>query len=428
MTRPLSRRSVLAGLATTGLVPTASGLLLPRRALAAPAASDDLRFVFVFASGGWDTTRVFAPEFDNGAVDMEAGADRATAGNISFVDHPDRPSVGAFMAANHGRMLVINGILVRAIAHEICTMLALTGTSSGFDPDWPTILAASGGSAFTLPHLVIGGPSFSGDLVASVARTGSAGQLEALLSGDILEWNDQYAGRPSAPFESRIDDFVRARVAGRAQSTHSPVDQALATQYADATAAAEGLRDYRYVIDFTGGDDLGSQAQVAADALALGLCRSVTLGHTGSGGLGWDSHANNDDAQSANFESLFSGLTALMALLDQTAGPAGGSLADQTVVVVMSEMARTPALNATLGKDHWPYTSMMLLGPGLSGDRVIGAYDANFAGEPLDLSTGDVGGDTILSAEAVGAGLLQLAGIDPGEWVSGTDPLSGMLA
>ncbi|RME29207.1 MAG: hypothetical protein D6798_00650, partial [Deltaproteobacteria bacterium] len=144
MPRPLSRRSILAGLATTGLLPSASGLLLPRRALAAPPAPDALRFVFVFASGGWDTTRVFAPEFDNGAVDMEADAERATAGNIPFVDHPQRPSVRAFMAANHHRMLVINGVLVRAIAHEICTMLVLTGTSSGFDPDWPTILAAAG--------------------------------------------------------------------------------------------------------------------------------------------------------------------------------------------------------------------------------------------------------------------------------------------
>lgn len=421
------RRTFLGGLAaTTGIAASASGLLMPRRALA--QASDGLKFVFVFASGGWDPTRVFAPEFANGSVAMEADAERATVGGITYVDHPARPSVRAFMSANHQRMLVVNGVLVRSIAHEICTMLALTGGSSGLDPDWPAILASAQDGGFTLPHLVIGGPSFPGELVTSVARTGSAGQLEALLSGDILEWNDQFVARLSTPFENTIDRFVERRVAGREQSTHSPVDQALARAYADATRAAVGLKDYRYVMDFTGGTELASQAVVAADALALGLCRCVTLGHGGAGGVGWDSHADNDAAQSGNFENLFAGLSELMALLDQTPAIGGGMLSEQTVVVVMSEMGRTPQLNLTNGKDHWPYTSMMLLGPGLSADRVIGGYDSGYAGEPLDLASGEVGGSSILSAEAVGAGLLQLAGLDPAEWVTGTEPLAGMLA
>lgn len=425
----LRRSAIGAG----GLALGTTGLLSPRRARAATPQASDLRFVFVFASGGWDTTRVFATEFDNRDVDMEGDAERATAGGITFVDHPDRPSVRAFMAAQHDRMLVLNGILVRGIAHEICTMLALTGGSSGLDPDWAAILASAEGDRYTLPHLVIGGPSFPGALVADVARTGAAGQLEALLSGDVLHWNDRFVYAPSTRFENAIDRFVQRRAEGREQSTHSPVDQALAREYAAATRAALGLKDYRYVMDFTGGSDLGTQALVAADALALGLSRCVTLGYAGAPGLGWDSHADNDATQSQNFEGLFAGLTELMALLDQT--PAVGSLAgssaslaDQTVVVVMSEMGRTPQLNLTNGKDHWPYTSMMLLGPGLSTDRVIGGYDAGFGGEPLDLATGETGGETLPMAEAVGAALLQLADIDPAEHVSGTGPLSGMLA
>lgn len=408
-----------------------AGLLRPRPTLAAPptVSGSELRFVFVFASGGWDTTRVFATAFDNPAVDMEALAEPATVGGISFVDHPDRPSVRAFMQANHQRMVIVNGVLVRAIAHEICTMLALTGTSSGLDPDWATILASAQGDRFTLPHLVIGGPSFSGELVTSVARTGSAGQLEALLSGDILQWNDRFVYQPGTPFENAIDRFVQRRVNARALSTHSPVDQGLARGYAGATSAALGLKDYRFVMDFTGGGELATQARVAVDALKLDLCRSVSLGFDGGGGLGWDSHADNDDTQSPLFEALFSGLAQLVELLEQTPGPAGGSLADQTVVVVMSEMGRTPQLNATLGKDHWPYTSMMLLGPGLAGDRVIGGYDGGFAGRTVDLATGDsVDGMSILSAEAVGAALLELAGVDPADFVTGTEPLRGILA
>lgn len=421
----MNRRSFLGGSALAMALPS---LLLGRRGLAASSTSD-LRFVFVFNSGGWDTTRVFAPVFDNRDVDMEGLAEPASEGDITWVDHPDRPRVSAFMRANASRMVVVNGILVRAIAHEICTMLALTGGSSGLEPDWATILAHSQADRFTLPHLVVGGPSFSGEMVTSVARTGSSSQLAGLLSGDILQYNDRYIGSPSAPVESALDRYVRRRATARAASTHSPVDQALASTFAAATEAAQGLKDYQYIMDFSAGTSLSDQARVAVDALRLGLCRSVTLGFAGGGGLGWDSHADNDATQSPLFESLFIGLGELMGLLDATPADGGGSLADKTVVVVMSEMARTPQLNATLGKDHWPYTSMMLLGPGLAGGRVIGAYDGGFAGSPVDLASGELyEGGSLISAEAVGAALLELAGVDPGDWISGTDPLRGILA
>lgn len=420
----MNRRSFLGGSALAMALPS---LLLARRGKAAPA-DGDLRFVFVFASGGWDTTRVFAPVFDNPDVDMEGAAQPASEGGISWVDHPNRPRVSAFMRGNAHRMVVVNGILVRAIAHDICTMLALTGGSSGLDPDWATILANAAAERFTLPHLVVGGPNFSGDMVTSVARTGSASQLAALLSGDILERNDRYIGSPSAPVESAVDRFVRRRAVARASGSHSPVDQALANTFASATDAAQGLKDYQYIMDFSAGTSLADQARVAVDALRLGLCRSVTLGFEGGGGLGWDSHADNDATQGPLFESLFTGLGELMGLLDTTAAEDGGILAERTVVVVMSEMARTPQLNATLGKDHWPYTSMMLMGPGLAHGRVLGGYDGGFGGAPVDLASGDLyEGGSLISAEAVGAALLELAGIDPGDWVSGTEPLRGML-
>src|SRR5207249_5644522 len=49
---------------------------------------------------------------------------------------------------------------------------------------------------------------------------------------------------------------------------------------------------------------------------------------------------------------------------------------DQLVVVVQSEMGRTPNYNAGNGKDHWSIGSVMFLGRGITGDRVIGATDA----------------------------------------------------
>src|SRR5688572_17013974 len=113
----ISRRNLLAS--SAGLA--AFGLPSPVSAI----SGGGRKLVFVFNPGGWDPTRVFADGFDL-AVDMEPDAERATIGGIGFVDHAARPAVRAFFEAHHARSLVLNGILVRSIAHEICTMIALT--------------------------------------------------------------------------------------------------------------------------------------------------------------------------------------------------------------------------------------------------------------------------------------------------------------
>ena len=406
-----------------------AGLTLPIRSARAAVHAADRKFVFVFNPGGWDPTRVFATEFDNRDVDMEPRAERGAAGGIAFVDHPDRPSVRAFLQQNHDRLLVINGVQVRSIAHEICTMIALTGNTSGLAPDWATIIAAGGGASLTLPHLVLGGPNFTGALGTTSARTGGAGQLEGLLSGDLIEASDLPVGRLPQPYTDRIDRFLQRRSGAELAGARGSARQALTGAYDDALAKALGLKDYRWVMDFSGGASLADQAQVAADALALGLSRCVSIGYPGAGvGLGWDSHANNDETQSALFEGLFNGLGQLVEALRGTPGTVADTLADETVVVVLSEMGRTPQLNATAGKDHWPYTSVMLIGDGITGDRVVGGFDDAFAGLSVDPGSGELAASgPVLSVESVGGALLQLAGEDPAAWLSGFSPLSGVL-
>jgi uncharacterized protein (DUF1501 family) len=398
---------------------------LPVGASWASSLGSDRKLLFVFAQGGWDPTRAFAPVFDlNDIVDLEPEAALSQAGNIPFVDHPSRPSVRAFFQANADRMLVLNGVMVRSIAHDICTMLAMTGDTSGTFPDWAAIVAASQSERYTLPQLVLGGPSFAGQFGDSVARAGAAGQLEGLLSGDILDRSDLEIPRLSRASSGIVDRYLSRRAGGRVLAATSSIDAQLATAFERSTERAQALKDYRYIMDFTTGPDLTTQANVAVDALSVGLCRCATLGHAGQ----WDTHADNDELQSALWEGLFGDLGQLMALLDETPGTGGGSLADETVVVVLSEMGRTPLLNGTLGKDHWPFTSMMMLGPGLSTNRVIGGFDAQYMGESISFSDGAThSGGQILTAEAVGASLLTLMDVDPTPFVSGTTAIDGML-
>jgi uncharacterized protein (DUF1501 family) len=67
-------------------------------------------------------------------------------------------------------------------------------------------------------------------------------------------------------------------------------------------------------------------------------------------------------------------------------------LLDDTLVVVMSEMGRTPKINGNGGRDHWTYCySMALAGAGVRGGTVHGASDAHAAYvKDLPVSTADV--------------------------------------
>jgi uncharacterized protein (DUF1501 family) len=151
----------------------------------------------------------------------------------------------------------------------------------------------------------------------------------------------------------------------------------------------------------------------------------VTIAYSGQG---WDTRVQNDLYQSMNWEGLFSGLLELQRRLAAVPGDNGGTLADETVVVVLSEMGRTPQLNANDGKDHWPYTSMLMTGPAIGGNRVIGGYDALYYGLNIDPATAELDDDGVaLSSSAVGASLLTLCGIDPAEYLSGTSAIPGLF-
>jgi hypothetical protein len=79
-------------------------------------------------------------------------------------------------------------------------------------------------------------------------------------------------------------------------------------------------------------------------------------------------------------------------------------LLDETLVVLMSEMGRTPRVNANGGRDHWTYCySVLLAGGGIRGGTVYGASDAQAAFVK----------DKPVSTSDICATIYQCLGIDP---------------
>jgi hypothetical protein len=89
----------------------------------------------------------------------------------------------------------------------------------------------------------------------------------------------------------------------------------------------------------------------------------------------WDTHTRNFAILRENkLPYLDQTYTALLEDLDRR------GLLDETLVVIMSEMGRTPKINRNAGRDHWTFCySVMFAGAGIRGGTVYGASDANAA-------------------------------------------------
>jgi uncharacterized protein (DUF1501 family) len=303
------------------------------------------------------------------------------------------------------------------VNHEVCAVVANTGATNEDRSDWATLLADAEADAFELPHLVVNGPVFAGSRQVIVSR--AEGRLQQVIDGSLLQQQQTPTrSRLSDPASHVVDRFLRQRASALSTST-APVHR----DYVEAAARAEAIRSRRYEVNLTSGGSLRERAHTAITALADGVCRCASI----STGFAWDTHVDITQ-QEALWDGLFGELAAIVEQLKQTRGPEGRPLADDVVVVVLSEMARTPAFNDTNGRDHWPFTSMLLLGPGLTGSREIGGYTELYNGIGVDAASAEPDASKPgIAADEVGATLLALADIDPASALRNVRPIEGVL-
>ena len=123
---------------------------------------------------------------------------------------------------------------------------------------------------------------------------------------------------------------------------------------------------------------------------------------------GWDTHQNLDTLLRAGYTGAKVGVglipsldLAISALLDDLHDR---GLLDSTLIVVMGEFGRTPKLNTSAGRDHWPRVfSVLLAGGGLKGGQVLGSSD----------KTGESPQDRPVTPADLAATMFALLGLDP---------------
>lgn len=135
----------------------------------------------------------------------------------------------------------------------------------------------------------------------------------------------------------------------------------------DIRKEADKLRD-QY------GRNLFGQSTLVARRLVEAGARFVTVHYDCVDGYSWDSHQNSDDVAKHLLPGLDQALSALLVDLDER------GLLDETLVVAMGEMGRTPQANKSWGRNHWSTLfPAVIAGAGIRGGMVYGETDKDAA-------------------------------------------------
>lgn len=388
--------------------------------LASPAslAATDRRLIVLLASGGWDVTYAFdpklgrpgvdGPELDEDPDDPDDREAVATLHGIPVVvNDRKRPAVRRFFEQHGHRTVVANGIYMASLSHEAALVRILTGTG---DESRPDVLALAGdrwGKGLPLDYVDLSGHASFGDLAVRGGRLGKSRQLRGLVDPSARFRAPAGAGFDYPTTEvsradlSALDRFVTNRAA-MVPSQFGSVD-ALLESRERASRLRERAGPVLAGLSWGEQTNLASDAVAAVDLLQRNVCRAVLLDSRQH----WDTHDGNHQ-QHHSFQQTFHALTGLVQRLENR------GMIESTLVVVLSEMTRTPVRNAHQGKDHWPHTSALLIGGGLQGGRVIGGTDDGLHARSVDLDTGELDpSGTVPRYDHLLAGILEHMDVDP---------------
>ena len=175
-----------------------------------------------------------------------------------------------------------------------------------------------------------------------------------------------------------------------AKSWNDLKEQAVNVILGEASKAfkIEGDKEYDDYKDNNFGKDM-----ITAVRLIEAGSKFVTLNYGG-----WDMHGNIAGSIKSQAPSLDQAFAALISDLDER------GMLDETLVMITSEFSRTPKINTSAGRDHWPKVmSVVMAGGGMKRGYIHGTSDP----------TGSEPDENPVSVPDWAATVWTLMGIDP---------------
>jgi len=407
LSRSLSRREALQ--IGVGLF----GLNLPQLLQAAPAAREgkDISCIFLFLAGGPSHFETFDPKPDAPA-------------EIRGLWNPTSTSVpGTFiceklplMAKRMHKVAVVRSWKGRSGSHltgsqHVASGFFPSGANGQYFPNFGCLVSSLFGSR------VPGMPSHFG-LPVAARYTNPPGYLGAAhqafdIQGDLSDPQLKIGDLKLSParFEDRQSMLTQlenlsqlAEVSdGGFVANDKFAGEAIAMLTSGAMKKAMNLDEEPESLRHRYGANIYGQRVLLGRRLIEAGARFVTINHAVQGGLfgdgktngTWDNHGWLFDSMmsfahrpsvipSASKWHSYSGPgnlpqldMSLSTLLDDLEDR---GLLDTTLVVAMGEFGRTPKVNKTAGRDHYPSAgNVVLAGAGIQGGAVVGATDRNGA-------------------------------------------------
>jgi len=366
----------LCGLAGLGLAfPTSKPVLADETKELPPY---DGPFYVVFnASGGWDTTYLMDPKGVGEINRLYKEGDILTHGAHKFAPTAKQVKVGMsnedFYNAFGKELLVMNGLDYSVNNHSPGARYMATGKLDSMAyPTFAALVAACKGPACPLSFLTFGNYSATGNIVA-MSRVPYLPSLQRIANADAVE------GNIKSPYHSnfalsRIEQALAEDNATRAMEARLPRQERAENMLYAAQVNSKALqRVTPHIPTNIPKERLSQQAEIALASFKAGVCVSanLTIGQ-------FDSHANNDVDQMKLIPEFLAGIAYFCRRAEEL------KIREKLVIVVQSEMGRTPTYNKGNGKDHWSIGSIMFLGPNIKGNRVIGATDEKQFQVPID--------------------------------------------
>src|SRR5262245_5819449 len=163
-------------------------------------------------------------------------------------------------------------------------------------------------------------------------------------------------------------DFLNSRPGVATQSHLAAYERAVRLMRTEAAKAFNLEEEKSALRDSYGRNLFGQGCLLARRLVERGVpFVEVTMGGVNGGAFGWDTHQNNFDRVKELSGVLDGAWGTLMTDLKDR------GLLDSTLIVWMGEFGRTPQINPSKGRDHFPNAwSTVLAGGGIKGGGAIG--------------------------------------------------------
>jgi hypothetical protein len=373
-----SRRDFLklCGLAGLGIAAPVWHPSISRAETQELSAYDGPYYVVFNASGGWDTTYLMDPKGVGEINRLYKEGDILTHGNHKFAPIAAHIQGGMsnedFFKEFGNELLVLNGLDYSVNNHSPGARYMATGKLDSLAyPTFAALVAACKGPQCPLAYLTFGNYSNTGNLVP-MSRIPYLPSLKNVANADGIE------GQAKRPYH---DDFVMDRIQRalkeqtdvRVSGVQLPrVERAQSMLYAAQINSQALQRITPHIPATIPKERLSQQTEIALASFKAGVCVSANLS------IGqFDSHNNNDPDQMKLIPEFLAGIAYMVRRAEEL------KIREKLIIVIQSEMGRTPNYNKGNGKDHWSIGSIMFMGKGIKGNRVIGATDEKQFSVPI---------------------------------------------